>query len=149
MKVLDHVPPTMHNFITEAFKTLPMGLDGFLGSHEPSPVIPHLWRRLFGGDGWNSQGRYSFGGTFEGSAIKPYWTHKIQAYLNISNLHDDDVRIEWEASYMDLAHGWGLINYWPTALRDLERFSFEVYHNSLEHVSSRVYLWEFIEELTS
>jgi hypothetical protein len=147
MKVLDHVPPTMHNFVTEAFKTLPMGLDDFWGGYEPSSVIPHLWRRRFGGDGWNSQGEYSFGGTFEGSAIKPYWTHEIQAYLNISCL-DDDVHIEWKMSYMDLASGQGVDRYWPGVRRELERFSFDVYHNSLERVSSREYLQEFIEELT-
>jgi len=99
MKVLDHVPPTMHNFVTEAFKTIYMGHDCFLGPAEPCPANPQLWRKFFGADGWNRQGAYDFGATFTGRPTDPYRTHKIEAHLLISCLYDD-VYIEWVMGYV-------------------------------------------------
>lgn len=148
MKVLDHVPPTMHNFVTEAFKTIYMGPDCFLGPAEPNLANPQLWRRFFGADGWNRQGAYDFGATFTGHPTDPYRAHKIEAHLLISGLYDD-VYIEWEANLEDLVlYGHELGIYWPEATRELEKFSFEVYRGSLENPQARLNLREFIDDLT-
>nr|DAX52445.1 MAG TPA: hypothetical protein [Caudoviricetes sp.] len=147
MKVLDHVPPTMHNFVTEAFKTIYMGYDCFLGPAEPCPANPQLWRKFFGADGWNRQGAYDFGATFTGCPTDPYRTHKIEAHLLISGLYDD-VYIEWEANLEDLVlYGHELGIYWPEAARELESFTFETYRGSLQKPESEMRLREFIEDL--
>ncbi len=147
MKVLDHVPPTMHNFVTEAFKTLYMGHDCFLGPAEPCPANPQLWRKFFGADGWNRQGAYDFGATFTGHPTGHYSKHKIEAHLLISGLYDD-VYIEWAMGHGGLDCGYELPYYWPEATRELEKFSFEVYRGSLENPQARLHLREFIDDLT-
>lgn len=147
MKVLYGVPSTMHNFVTEAFGTLYMGPDCFLGQAEPDPEDPALYRKHFWTDGWNSQGAYEFGATFEGDATDHYWNHKIEAHLHISGLYDD-VWIEWESGHGGLDYGYELPYYWPKATRELEKFSFEVYRGSPESLQAQMCLREFVDDLT-
>lgn len=147
MKVLDHVPLTMQKFVAEAFETLYMGPDCFLGPAEPNLANPQLWCKFFSTDGWNRQGAYDFGAMFTGHPTDHYSKHKVEAHLLISGLYDD-VHIEWGANLEDLVlYGHELGIYWQEAARELESFTFETYRGSLQKPESEMRLREFIEDL--
>ena len=144
MKVLDHVPPTMHNFVANIFEILqlPSVPDG---DFYRGAIDPNIYCSTVSGETWGKQGLYSFAAHFEGSPLADYDKHKIRAYLDISGV-DDGVHIEWEVTHFTMS-GCGLLKYWPGAEIALRGFTAQVYLLEPDSRTARQNLYEFVDDL--
>lgn len=127
MKVLDHVPPTMHNFVANIFETLDLPSATDNGFYRCG-LDQNSYCSTIGYKTWDDNGVvYEFTAHFEGSPYEPYEEHKVHAYLDLEGMYSD-VRIEWIMAYDDL---WGntkdLPEYWPGVKSALRGFTAQVY----------------------
>lgn len=144
MKVLDHVPPTMHNFVTNIFEILQLpGVPD--GDFYRDIIDPNTYRSTVDCETWGEHGIYSFVAHFEGSPFGRYGEHEIRAHLDISGL-GSGVSIEWKVTHSTLA-GSGLLKYWPGAETALRGFTAQVYLLEPDSRIARQNLHEFADGL--